>query len=84
MRILGYRPYHGAEVIGNGIPHIEIFTEALNAKYFGIGKPYGKQEFDKWFAEYDVRTALDFSWHQQSPRRPLSSIPSLQLTPWGT
>ena len=38
----------------NGVAHMEIFEEALNAKYFGIGKPYGRAEFDKWFADYDV------------------------------
>lgn len=59
LKILGYRPYHGAEVVANGVSHLEIFEEALNAKYFGVGKPYGKVEFDKWFADYDVRTAPD-------------------------
>ena len=24
--------------------HMGIFEEALNAKYFGVGKPYGKAE----------------------------------------
>jgi hypothetical protein len=59
MKILGYRTYHGAEVMRNGVSHLEVFEEALNAKYFGVGKPYGKAEFDKWFADYDVRTAPD-------------------------
>jgi len=54
MEILGYRTYHGAEVMRNGVAHMEIFEEALNAKYFGIGKPYGRAEFDKWFADYDA------------------------------
>lgn len=55
---LGYRAYHGAEVIANGSAHIDVFEEALNAKYYGIGMPYGKAEFEKWFANYDVRTAF--------------------------
>lgn len=54
LRILGYKTYHGAEVMAHGTSHLEIFEEALKAKHFGIGKPYGKAEFDKWFAEYDV------------------------------
>lgn len=59
MRHLGYKTYHGAEVMYRGVHHMEVFEEALKAKYLGIGKPYGKAEFDKWFAEYDVRD--DFS-----------------------
>jgi hypothetical protein len=34
--------------------HMGIFEQALNAKHFGVGKPYGKAEFDKWFADYDT------------------------------
>lgn len=38
--------------------HMEIFNEALHAKYHGIGEPYGKAEFDKWFANYDCLTEI--------------------------
>lgn len=55
--MLGYRPYHMYEVV-QSTAHMGIFEEALNAKYFGVGKPYGKAEFDKWFAEYDVRNPV--------------------------
>jgi hypothetical protein len=51
--MLGYRPYHMYEVL-QSTTHMGIFEEALNAKYFGVGKPYGKAEFDKWFADYDT------------------------------
>lgn len=54
LTILGFRTYHGAEVMARGVPHLEMFTEALNAKYFGKGKPYGRAEFDKWLADYDA------------------------------
>ncbi|EXL39543.1 hypothetical protein FOCG_17855 [Fusarium oxysporum f. sp. radicis-lycopersici 26381] len=54
LTLLGYRTYHGAEVMARGVSHLEIFTEALNAKYFGVGKPYGRAEFDKWLADYDA------------------------------
>lgn len=53
LQMLGYKPYHMYEVV-QSTAHMGIFEEALNAKYFGVGKPYGKAEFDKWFAEYDV------------------------------
>lgn len=43
--------------------HMGILEEALNAKYFGVGKPYGKAEFDKWFADYDVRLPQIFKHH---------------------
>ncbi|KAK6208372.1 hypothetical protein LQW54_006852 [Pestalotiopsis sp. IQ-011] len=54
LKILGYKPYHMYEVVHGGITHMSILEEALNAKYFGVGKPYGKAEYDKWFAEYDT------------------------------
>lgn len=31
-----------------------IIIEGLRAKYFDEGKPFGRAEFDKWFADYDV------------------------------
>ena len=57
MKILGYKTYHGAEIMANGVPHMAIAEEAVGAKYLGQGKPYGKAEFDKWFWDYDVRMA---------------------------
>ncbi|KAI5921058.1 hypothetical protein F4810DRAFT_680039 [Camillea tinctor] len=53
FRILGYKPYHMYESVMNGRQHMGIFEEALRCKYQGVGKPYGKPEFDKWLAEYD-------------------------------
>ena len=32
-----------------------IAIEGLKAKYFGEGKLFGRAEFDKWFADYDVQ-----------------------------
>jgi hypothetical protein len=59
MEILGYKAYHGAEIMANGVSHMEIAEEAVAAKYLGQGKPYGKAELDKWFWDYDVRMAED-------------------------
>jgi hypothetical protein len=42
------------EVITHGVPHLQLFDEAMRCKYSGAGKPYGKAEFDKWLANYDV------------------------------
>ena len=58
FKILGYRPYHFYETVKNGIRHMEVADEALNAKFRGIGRPYGKAEFDKWFADYDVSSTV--------------------------
>ena len=58
FKILGYTPYHFYETVKHGIWHMEVADEALNAKFRGKGRPYGKAEFDKWFAGYDVCTAI--------------------------
>lgn len=54
--MLGYKPYHMWEVVNNGTIHMEILEEALRCKFLDGGKPYGKAEFDKWLAAYDVDT----------------------------
>lgn len=55
--MLGYKPYHMYEVVQQGITHLQLFEESLRCKYLGAGKPYGKAEFDKWLANYDVSLA---------------------------
>ncbi|KAI0108866.1 hypothetical protein GGR51DRAFT_513390 [Nemania sp. FL0031] len=54
LGMLGYKAYHMAEVVTSGLTHMNLFEEALRCKYLGAGKPYGKAEFDKWFADYDA------------------------------
>lgn len=58
LKMLGYTPYHMFEVVTNGTPHLQLFDEAIRCKYSGTGKPYGKAEFDKWLANYDVKYPL--------------------------
>ncbi|KAH8647949.1 hypothetical protein BX600DRAFT_443284 [Xylariales sp. PMI_506] len=60
LKMLGYRPYHMYEVVINGVTHMNVLNEALQAKYMGVGKPYGKPEFDKWFANYD--SVVEVAW----------------------
>ncbi|MBE3048722.1 hypothetical protein IMZ48_40730 [Candidatus Bathyarchaeota archaeon] len=55
FQILGYQPYHFVTCFARGIPHMTLAAEGLKAKYFGEGRPFGRAEFDKWFADYDVR-----------------------------
>jgi len=34
-------------VVTENPPDVGMWVEALDAKYKGVGKPYGKEEFDK-------------------------------------
>ncbi|KAI5925159.1 P-loop containing nucleoside triphosphate hydrolase protein [Camillea tinctor] len=54
LEILGYKPYHMKTVLEHGAPHLNVLNDAVQAKYHGSGKLYGKEEFDKWFADYDA------------------------------
>jgi Sulfotransferase domain len=55
LNILGYQSYHYLETRNNKKhKHIRCWLEALNAKLYGIGKPYGRAEFDKVLAKYSV------------------------------
>lgn len=53
--MLGYTPYHMSELVKIGKTHMNCMIEALEAKYHGKGKKYGRKEFDKWFGNYNVR-----------------------------
>lgn len=45
--ILGYpNPYHYASIFAN-VQDADLWIEALRAKYKGVGKPYGRAEFDQ-------------------------------------
>ncbi|KAI0413519.1 P-loop containing nucleoside triphosphate hydrolase protein [Xylaria grammica] len=57
---LGYKPYHMAEVLATGAPAIKIMTDAMKAEWFHEGAPYGREELDKWFADYDVIIEMPF------------------------
>lgn len=54
LKQLGFKPYHMAEVLKRGPPSVQIMNDGLAADMFHQGKPYGRAEFDKWFADYDV------------------------------
>ncbi|KAF2106985.1 P-loop containing nucleoside triphosphate hydrolase protein [Lophiotrema nucula] len=52
---LGYTPYHMSEALKNTrYGHLTFWKEALAAKYEGKGKPFGREEFDKFLGGYDV------------------------------
>ncbi|KAF2970824.1 hypothetical protein GQX73_g2811 [Xylaria multiplex] len=58
LKQLGYKPYH--MVLAAGTPAIRIMTEGMKAEAFHEGTPYGRKEFDKWFADYDVIIEMPF------------------------
>ena len=43
-----------AEVLKAGPTSVQIMNDGLAAEMFHQGKPYGRAEFDKWFADFDV------------------------------
>jgi hypothetical protein len=47
-------PYHMAEAIKDPPRIFPLREEALKAKFMGIGKPWGREEFDKMLGDYDV------------------------------
>jgi len=51
--------------------HFVYWKEAMRANFLGEGKPYGREEFDKFLGEYDVGSDKD-----QQPRdtRTLTSL----------
>ncbi|KAI1747310.1 P-loop containing nucleoside triphosphate hydrolase protein [Xylaria castorea] len=60
LKQLGFAPYHMAEVVGAGGPALKILTDGMNAEWRHEGTPYGRAEFDKWFANYDVIIEMPF------------------------
>ncbi|KAJ2992690.1 hypothetical protein NUW58_g2082 [Xylaria curta] len=60
LKQLGYKPYHMAEVLAAGVPALKIMTDGMNAELFHEGTPYGRAEFDKWFANYDIIIEMPF------------------------
>jgi len=53
---LGYKSYHASEIRSSGVPKAMMcWKQAIQNKYLGKGKPYGKAEFDKLLKNYSVR-----------------------------
>ncbi len=52
LRKLGYRPYH---FIDRWIQNqLHLWDQALRAKYYGVGKPWKREEFDRVMGDFDV------------------------------
>ncbi|KAF7307273.1 hypothetical protein MIND_00521100 [Mycena indigotica] len=46
LETLGYRETNHGFAVWSNLSEIEMWTEAINAKFFGKGKGYGKEEWD--------------------------------------
>lgn len=56
LQKLGLKPYHMIEAVANRDKgDLECWREAVQAKFDGVGKPYGRAEFDKFLGDYEVR-----------------------------
>ncbi|KAI5868337.1 hypothetical protein GGS23DRAFT_23002 [Durotheca rogersii] len=60
LKKLGFKPYHMVEVMRTGPSAVRILNEGLDAEIFHRSKPYGRAEFDKWFANYDIIIEMPF------------------------
>ncbi|KAI2624421.1 P-loop containing nucleoside triphosphate hydrolase protein [Hypoxylon sp. NC1633] len=60
LKQLGFRPFHMIEIVKSGPKAIRIMNDAQKADLFLDGKPYGRAEFDKWFADYDIIIEMPF------------------------
>lgn len=51
FQILGYNPYHLVTCFTQGERDVRIIREGMEARMDGTGKPYGREEFDRWFPD---------------------------------
>ena len=55
LETLGYKDtHHMANVLSNPV-EADMWTEAINAKFFGKGKPFGREEWDQLLGHCQVR-----------------------------
>lgn len=52
LKTLGYKPFHISELLPYGFQQMRALQEAIIAN--DTDKPFGRAEFDKLFAGYDV------------------------------
>ncbi|KAF3479744.1 uncharacterized protein GIQ15_06720 [Arthroderma uncinatum] len=55
LKVLGLKSYHWNEVFKNQKNgHVQLWLDAMNAKYHGKGKPFVGEDFDTMLWDYDV------------------------------
>ena len=56
LNTLGYRCYHSVAFFAN-IADCAMWDEALDAKFFGKGKPFERKDWDQLLGEYSAISA---------------------------
>ncbi|KAF5537856.1 hypothetical protein FMEXI_9678 [Fusarium mexicanum] len=54
LKQLGYTPYHMSRSLISPKTNLDLWREALDAKFEGKGKRWGREEFDKILGPYDA------------------------------
>ena len=67
LDILGYNPYHLVTAFTAGATHARLIREGMAARMDGTGKQYGREEFDKWFADNGVSSSRPILPHPIVP-----------------
>ncbi|KAK1495504.1 hypothetical protein CCUS01_13385 [Colletotrichum cuscutae] len=75
LKILGYKPYHQLEVFKNGVPHVRMMNDAVRANSQGIGKPFTREDFDKFLGDFNAITDIP-AWFLEDLVQP-TQTPSL-------
>ncbi|KAI1081816.1 P-loop containing nucleoside triphosphate hydrolase protein [Whalleya microplaca] len=60
LKQIGFKPYHMVEVLNAGVNSVQIMNDGLEAELYHKSRPYGRPEFDKWFADYDIIIEMPF------------------------
>ena len=57
LDVLGLRSYHWNEVLKNkNNDHLQLWLNAVQAKYDGLGVPFEGEDFDRMLWDYDARS----------------------------
>lgn len=54
--MLGYKALHISDLLPNRLPELAMLEQAFTDNLTPGKKPFGRREFDKMWAEYDVST----------------------------
>ncbi|KAF5549687.1 hypothetical protein FPHYL_9587 [Fusarium phyllophilum] len=66
LKQLGYTPYHMSLSLRSSKTNLGLWREALDPKFYGKGKPWGREEFDKilgpWLRSMDSTGGRVLRW----------------------
>lgn len=54
LKTLGYKPYHISELLPYELKQMRVLQEGIESN--DRSRPFGRPEFDKMWAQYDVST----------------------------